>query len=88
MNNYNPWLNRANELLDLSNESRDNQAGGLGEEGGFIPQILMNPWDPQQVNCQHLGEAVKTIDFGDRGYFPLGRREVDRWHYFFFFKGL
>ena len=47
MNNYNPWLNRANELLDLSNDNREGQANS--EEAGFIPQILMNPWDPQQV---------------------------------------
>jgi len=61
MNNYNPWLNRANELLDLSNESRDNQAGGLGEEGGFIPQILMNPWDPQQAPMMTLAPIANAM---------------------------
>lgn len=60
VNNYNPWLNRANELLDLSSsDSRDTQ--GVNDEGGFIPQILMNPWDPQQPPMMTLAPIANAM---------------------------
>ena len=48
---YNNWMNRANELLDLSSsDSRETPLSNEPEQQqGMIPQILMNPWDPQQV---------------------------------------
>ena len=51
MNQFNTWINRANELLDLSSsDSRDTNTNNDndGSSNNFIPQILMNPWDPQQ----------------------------------------
>ena len=51
VNQFNNWINRANELLDLSSsDSRDtnNQNDSEQSSNNFIPQILMNPWDPQQ----------------------------------------
>jgi hypothetical protein len=64
VNNYsNPWLNRANELLDLSSsDSRGDSQGGQGnDEAGFIPQILMNPWDPQQAPMMTLAPIANAM---------------------------
>ena len=49
VNQFNTWINRANELLDLSSsDSRDTNTNNDNDSSNFIPQILMNPWDPQQ----------------------------------------
>ena len=49
VNQFNTWINRANELLDLSSsDSRDTSTNNDNDSSNFIPQILMNPWDPQQ----------------------------------------
>jgi len=65
-NQYNAWLNRANELLDLSSgDSRDtpDRGGGNDQEqsSGFIPQILMNPWDPQQPPVMTLAPIANAM---------------------------
>ena len=50
VNQFSNWINRANELLDLSSsdsrETSQNDNDG-SNSNNFIPQILMNPWDPQ-----------------------------------------
>jgi hypothetical protein len=48
---YNNWMNRANELLDLSSSDSRETPLSNDTEQQLIPQILMNPWDPQQVKA-------------------------------------
>eukprot|EP00092_Neocalanus_flemingeri_P012349 GFUD01013315.1.p1 GENE.GFUD01013315.1~~GFUD01013315.1.p1 ORF type:complete len:1215 (-),score=291.42 GFUD01013315.1:329-3973(-) len=61
-NHYNPWINRANELLDLSSsDSRETPVNNEGEQSGFIPQILMNPWDPQQAPMMTLAPIANAM---------------------------
>ncbi|TRY73107.1 hypothetical protein TCAL_11821 [Tigriopus californicus] len=69
------WLNRASELLDLSSgDNRDNgahaghggdsefvQQGGQQGQGGFIPQIVMNPWDPNQAPVMTLAPLANAM---------------------------
>jgi hypothetical protein len=61
---------RANELLDLSSgDGRDGQQQlqqqqeeeGVGGGGTFIPQILMNPWDPQQAPVMTLAPIANAM---------------------------
>lgn len=48
VNQFSNWINRANELLDLSSsDSRETSHNDNDGSNNFIPQILMNPWDPQ-----------------------------------------
>ena len=48
VNQFSNWINRANELLDLSSsDSRETSQNDNDGSNNFIPQILMNPWDPQ-----------------------------------------
>ena len=66
---YNNWMNRANELLDLSSsDSRETPLSNEPEQQqGMIPQILMNPWDPQQVeSLSHLWISLTSILFRPR----------------------
>ena len=35
--------------------------GQGGEESGFIPQILMNPWDPQQAPMMTLAPIANAM---------------------------
>jgi len=61
-NHYNAWVNRANELLDLSSsDSRETSVNNDGEQAGFIPQILMNPWDPQQAPMMTLAPIANAM---------------------------
>jgi len=61
-NHYNAWVNRANELLDLSSsDSRETPVNNEGEQSGFIPQILMNPWDPQQAPMMTLAPIANAM---------------------------
>lgn len=61
-NHYNAWINRANELLDLSSsDSRETSVNNDGEQSGFIPQILMNPWDPQQAPMMTLAPIANAM---------------------------
>ena len=48
VNQFNNWINRANELLDLSSSDSRDTSQNDSDTNNFIPQILMNPWDPQQ----------------------------------------
>ena len=82
---YNNWMNRANELLDLSSsDSRDTP-----QSSEPIPQILMNPWDPnsqpimnlapianamQQYQQQWLTQYQAAVNDGES--FPLGKFRV------------
>jgi len=61
-NHYNAWMNRANELLDLSSsDSRETSVNNDGEQSNFIPQILMNPWDPQQAPMMTLAPIANAM---------------------------
>merc|ERR1719348_1218813 len=61
-NHYNAWVNRANELLDLSSsDSRETSVNNDGEQSNFIPQILMNPWDPQQAPMMTLAPIANAM---------------------------
>ena len=71
------WLTRASELLDLSSgDSRDNtpqhesesyNSGGSSgqqkgsEDGNLIPQIVMNPWDPNQTPMMTLAPLANAV---------------------------
>ena len=59
------WVNRSNELLDLSSsDSRETSVNNDGEQSGqsgFIPQILMNPWDPQQGPVMTLAPIANAM---------------------------
>ena len=48
-------------MLDLSsNDSRETPGNEAGESG-FIPQILMNPWDPQQAPMMTLAPIANAM---------------------------
>ena len=59
---FNNWINRASELLDLSSsDSRDNSGQTDEQSSNFIPQILMNPWDPQQAPMMTLAPIANAM---------------------------
>ena len=88
-NMFNSWINRANELLDLSSsDSRDTSTGqNDNDSNNFIPQILMNPWDPQQAPMMTFAPIANAMQQyqqqwlsqyqaamgSDEGSFPLGK---------------
>ena len=69
------WLSRASELLDLSSgDSRDTPTPNAVEDSfganmqnqnqgqqGFIPQIVMNPWDPAQAPVMTLAPLANAM---------------------------
>ena len=62
VNQFNNWINRASELLDLSSsDSRDNSGQTDEQSSNFIPQILMNPWDPQQAPMMSLAPIANAM---------------------------
>merc|ERR1719400_98483 len=62
VNQFNNWINRASELLDLSSsDSRDNSGQTDEQSSNFIPQILMNPWDPQQAPMMTLAPIANAM---------------------------
>ena len=87
VNQFNNWINRANELLDLSSSDSRDTSQNDSDTNNFIPQILMNPWDPQQspmmtfapianamqqYQQQWLSQYHQAIG-NDEGSFPLGK---------------
>lgn len=87
---YNNWMNRANELLDLSSsDSRETPHSSEADQQGLIPQILMNPWDPQQTPMMSLAPIANAMAnyqqqwltqyqqaVNDGESFPLGKFRV------------
>lgn len=74
---YNSWMTRASELLDLSSgDSRDTPGVSTSttdqdvftqsqavnsQNSGFIPQIVMNPWDPNQAPVMTLAPLANAM---------------------------
>ena len=61
VNQFNNWINRASELLDLSSSDSRDTSQTEDQSSNFIPQILMNPWDPQQAPMMTLAPIANAM---------------------------